>query len=119
MRTIAVLGAGSWGTALAVHLGRVGHDVRLWARDVQVAADISTRRANAIYLPDVSLPETVLVTASIPEALSDTDLVVSAIPSHGCRAVMRQAAALSPAATPPSSARRKGSRAARCCGCPK
>ncbi len=94
MRTIAVLGAGSWGTALAVHLGRVGHDVRLWARDVQVAADISTRRANAIYLPDVSLPESVLVTASIPEALSDTDLVVSAIPSHGCRAVMRQAAPL-------------------------
>jgi len=93
VRTIAVLGAGSWGTALAVHLGRVGHDVRLWARDVQVAADISTRRANAIYLPDVSLPESVLVTASIPEALSDTDLVVSAIPSHGCRAVMRQAAA--------------------------
>jgi glycerol-3-phosphate dehydrogenase (NAD(P)+) len=100
VRTIAVLGAGSWGTALAVHLGRVGHDVRLWARDVQVAADISTRRANAIYLPDVSLPESVLVTASIPEALSDTDLVVSAIPSHGCRAVMRQAAAfLQPDAT--------------------
>jgi glycerol-3-phosphate dehydrogenase (NAD(P)+) len=93
VRTIAVLGAGSWGTALAVHLGRVGHDVRLWARDVQVAADISTRRANAIYLPDVTLPETVIVTASIPEALSDTDLVVSAIPSHGCRAAMRQAAA--------------------------
>jgi glycerol-3-phosphate dehydrogenase (NAD(P)+) len=91
VRTIAVLGAGSWGTALAVHLGRVGHDVRLWARDVQVAADISARRANAIYLPDISLPDTVLVTASIPEALSDTDLVVSAIPSHGCRTVMRQA----------------------------
>ena len=100
MRTIAVLGAGSWGTALAVHLGRLGHDVRLWARDVQVAADISTRRANAIYLPDVSLPEAVIVTASIPEALSDCDLVVSAIPSHGCRAVMREAApCLQPHAT--------------------
>jgi glycerol-3-phosphate dehydrogenase (NAD(P)+) len=100
VRTIAVLGAGSWGTALAVHLGRVGHDVRLWARDVQVAADISARRANAIYLPDVSLPDTVLVTASLEEALSDTELAVSAIPSHGCRAVMRQAAAcLQPHAT--------------------
>ena len=100
MRTIAVLGAGSWGTALAVHLGRLGHDIRLWARDVQVAADISTRRANAIYLPDISLPETVIVTASIPEALSDTDLVVFAVPSHGCRAVIRQAAAyLHPQAT--------------------
>ena len=84
-----MLGAGSWGTALAVHLGRVGHDVRLWARDRAVAAEISARRANAIYLPDVSLPETVLVTASLAEALSGTDLVVSAIPSHGCRAVMR------------------------------
>ena len=106
MRTIAILGAGSWGTALAVHLGRVGHDVRLWARDVQVAAEISTRRANAIYLPDVSLPETVLVTASLPEALSGTDLVVSAIPSHGCRAVMRQAAAhLQPHATIVSAAK--------------
>jgi len=92
VRTIAVLGAGSWGTALAVHLGRLGHDVRLWARDVQVAADISTRRANAIYLPDISLPETVIVTASIPEALSDIELVVFAVPSHGCRAVIRQAA---------------------------
>jgi glycerol-3-phosphate dehydrogenase (NAD(P)+) len=92
VRTIAVLGAGSWGTALAVHLGRLGHDVRLWARDVQVAAEISTRRANAIYLPDISLPETVVVTASIPEALSDADLVVFAVPSHGCRAVIRQAA---------------------------
>ena len=100
MRSIAVLGAGSWGTALAVHLGRLGHDVRLWARDVQVAADISTRRANAIYLPDISLPETVLVTASIPEALSETDLVVFAVPSHGCRAVIRQAAVyLRPQAT--------------------
>ena len=100
MRTIAVLGAGSWGTALAVHLGRLGHDVRLWARDVQVAADISTRRANAIYLPDISLPETVIVTASIPEALSDIELVVFAVPSHGCRAVIRQAAPyLQPQAT--------------------
>ena len=76
-----------------------------------LAAEISTRRANAVYLPDVSLPESVLVTASLAEALSDTDLVVSAIPSHGCRAVMRQAAALISCRTPPSSARRKGSRA--------
>jgi len=87
-----VLGAGSWGTALAVHLGRVGHEVRLWARDRALADDMATRRANAVYLPDISLPDTVSVTSRLEDALGDTDLVVSVLPSHGCRAVMRAAA---------------------------
>jgi len=93
MGTVAILGAGSWGTALAVHLGRVGHDVRLWARDRALVEDMATRRANAVYLPDVALPGVVSVTASLQDALEGTDLIVSAIPSHGCRAVMRAAAA--------------------------
>jgi glycerol-3-phosphate dehydrogenase (NAD(P)+) len=92
MRRVTVLGAGSWGTALAVHLGRIGHDVRLWARDPSLAAEISERRANAVYLPDISLPDSVTVTDALVEALFDTELIVSAIPSHGCRAVMRTAA---------------------------
>ena len=92
MSRIAVLGAGSWGTALAVHLGRIGHEVRLWARDRALVDDMTARRANAVYLPDVTLPETVSVTDAIDEALGATDLVVSAVPSHGCRIVVRQAA---------------------------
>jgi glycerol-3-phosphate dehydrogenase (NAD(P)+) len=92
MRRIGVLGAGSWGTALAVHLGRLGHDVRLWARDPGVAADISSRRANVVYLPDISLPPSVTVTARLKDAVDGSDLIVSAIPSHGCRVVMREAA---------------------------
>jgi glycerol-3-phosphate dehydrogenase (NAD(P)+) len=92
MHKVAVLGAGSWGTALAVHLGRVGHDVRLWARDARLADDIAERRANAVYLPDVTLPPSVTVTSSLADALAGTELAVSAIPSHGCRAVMRAAA---------------------------
>ncbi len=92
MRTVAVLGAGSWGTALAVHLGRVGHDVRLWARDPALVEEMATRRANAVYLPDVTLPESVSVTHALPEALRDAELVVSAIPSHGCRGVIHLAA---------------------------
>lgn len=100
MRTFAVLGAGSWGTALAVHLGRVGHDVRLWARDAGLAADMAARRANAVYLPDVTFPRPVAITAALERALGGADLVVSAIPSHGCRAVMRGAAShLTPHAT--------------------
>jgi glycerol-3-phosphate dehydrogenase (NAD(P)+) len=100
MRRVTVLGAGSWGTSLAVHLGRIGHEVRLWARDPALASDIAERRANAVYLPDVSLPDSVLVTDVMAEALFDTELIVSAIPSHGCRVVMRTAAPfVSPRAT--------------------
>jgi glycerol-3-phosphate dehydrogenase (NAD(P)+) len=91
-RSVAVLGAGSWGTALAVHLGRLGHDVRLWARDATLAGDMQRRRANAIYLPDVGLPEAVRVTDALAAALDDAELVVSAVPSHGVRGVMRAAA---------------------------
>jgi glycerol-3-phosphate dehydrogenase (NAD(P)+) len=94
MTRIAVLGAGSWGTALAVHLGRVGHDVRLWGRDCALVADMRRRRANAVYLPDIEFPDPVSVTDRLDEAVVDSSLVVIAIPSHGCRAVVRQAASL-------------------------
>jgi glycerol-3-phosphate dehydrogenase (NAD(P)+) len=93
MRTVAILGAGSWGTALAVHLGRIGHDVRLWARDEALARDMTARRANAVYLPDISLPPSVSVTHVVADAVRDMELVVAAIPSHGCRAVIRTASA--------------------------
>jgi len=77
-----------------VHLGRVGHDVRLWARDRALVDDMAARRANAVYLPDVRLPDSVSVTKGMREALADAELVVSAIPSHGCRGVMQSAAPL-------------------------
>ena len=93
MRTVTVLGAGSWGTALAVHLGRIGHEVRLWARDGSLVTEMSARRANAVYLPDVPFPAALTPTHSLADALRDADLVVSAVPSHGCRAVMKNAAA--------------------------
>jgi len=89
VRTVTVLGAGSWGSALAVHLGRVGHDVRLWARDAALVEQMSARRANSVYLPDVMFPESVAVTHTLADALRDAELVVSAVPSHGCRGVMR------------------------------
>ncbi len=92
MRKVAVLGAGSWGTALAAHLGRVGHDVQLWARDSALAAAIQEQRENGGYLPGVVLPDSVTASASLERVLADAELVVSAIPSHGCRAVMRAAA---------------------------
>ena len=60
---VAVLGAGSWGTALAMHLGRVGVPVRLWARDPDLAASMRARRENPRYLPGAALPDGVSVTA--------------------------------------------------------
>jgi glycerol-3-phosphate dehydrogenase (NAD(P)+) len=92
MRTVTVLGAGSWGTALAVHLGRVGHDVTLWARDGALVDDMAARRTNSVYLPEIPFPESVSVTNGLAGAVRDAELVVSAVPSHGCRAVMKGAA---------------------------
>ncbi|HZB25909.1 MAG TPA: NAD(P)H-dependent glycerol-3-phosphate dehydrogenase [Vicinamibacterales bacterium] len=92
MPTIAVLGAGSWGTALAVHLERAGHEVRLWARDAGFAASLQAEGVNHRYLPDVVLRSTVRVTSVLDEATSGAAYVVAAVPSHGVRAVFRCAA---------------------------
>ena len=94
MRTVTVLGAGSWGTALAIHLSRVGHDVRLWARDESLVREMRSRRANAIYLPDITLPDRLLVTGALDDAVGEAEIVVASIPSHGCRAVLRAASGL-------------------------
>lgn len=93
MRSVAVIGAGSWGTALAVHLARVGHGVTLWGRDDALVAEMATRRANPVYLPDTPFPDALAVTAVLPEALADARFVVVAVPSHGLRQVLRQGAA--------------------------
>ncbi len=89
---VCVLGAGSWGTALAVHLARLGHDVRLWARDAALVADMSTRRANAVYLPDVNFPAALCPASDSGKALDGARVVVLSVPSHGLRGVLRQAA---------------------------
>jgi glycerol-3-phosphate dehydrogenase (NAD(P)+) len=91
VKTMAVLGAGSWGTALSVHLATAGHDVRLWARDAVLASVLEQQRENAAYLPGVPFPANLRVLSSIGAAIEGVDMVVSAMPSHGCRAVMRTA----------------------------
>ena len=89
---IAILGAGSWGTALAVHLHRSGQDVRLWARDPDLAAAIQRSGANPRYLPDMALAAGICITGAIEEAAADASCVVFAVPSHGLRAVVRRVA---------------------------
>lgn len=79
---IAVLGAGSWGTALAMQLARNGHRVHLWARDPAQVADMAASRVNRRYLPDFTLPEAIEVTADFDAALADARDVLLAVPSH-------------------------------------
>ena len=92
-----MLGAGSWGTALAVHLGHTGHDVTLWGRDEALLAEMAARRANPTYLPDLTFPSAVRPTPTLAEALTGARVVIVAVPSHGLRAVMRSAAPHLPA----------------------
>ncbi len=104
MSRIAVLGSGGWGTALAVHLARNGHQVRLWGRDRGLVARIRDERRNDAYLPNVSLPPGVTPTSHLEQALDGAAYVVTAVPSHGLRAVVRAAAPKFPAAVPVISA---------------
>jgi glycerol-3-phosphate dehydrogenase (NAD(P)+) len=88
MSKIAIVGAGAWGTGLAIVLGRKGtHQVRLWAHEKEVRDSISALRLNQLFLPEQSVPETVLPTNDWAEAIQDAEIVVSAVPSHHCRAI--------------------------------
>ncbi|MDI6709513.1 MAG: NAD(P)H-dependent glycerol-3-phosphate dehydrogenase [Thermoanaerobacterales bacterium] len=82
MATVSILGAGSWGTALACHLARSGHRVRLWARSASHAAVLADVKENTRYLPGVSIPSGVTVTADLPASLRGSEAVVFAVPSH-------------------------------------
>ncbi len=94
-----MVGAGSWGTALSIHLARAGHAVRLWARDAALVDEMTSALANPRYLPDVPFPSGVEPTASLEAALDDARFVVVAVPSHGLRAVVRAAAPMIPSGT--------------------
>jgi glycerol-3-phosphate dehydrogenase (NAD(P)+) len=96
---IAVLGAGSWGTALAIQSARAGRPARLWGRDRAHIATLTRQRTNQRYLPDVEFPAGLQLIAELEQAIDGVNDVLIAVPSHGFRALLTQLKPLLPATT--------------------
>ncbi len=91
---IVVLGAGSWGTALAIHLADSGHDVLLWGNEPEHIQLLSEQRCNQQFLPDVRFPDLLQLTDSIEQALASPAWILIAIPSHAYRSFLQKNAHL-------------------------
>ncbi|MBY0355634.1 MAG: NAD(P)-dependent glycerol-3-phosphate dehydrogenase [Rickettsiales bacterium] len=81
---VGVIGAGSWGTALAVIANRAGSDVTLWSRNEQVVEVIRDKRINEIYLPDIFIDPAIRITTHLPQ-VCDNDLIIVSVPSQSLR----------------------------------
>lgn len=88
--TIAVLGAGSWGTAVAIHFARCGHPVLLWGHHPEHVQQMAVERHNHRYLPNISFPERLLPTVDLSQCLSQAELVIVAVPSHAFATLLAQ-----------------------------
>ena len=89
---IAVLGSGSWGTALAIQFARAGKPTRLWGRDPAQLADMKSARCNRRYLPDAPFPELLEVSTSLEAALDGVSDVLVAVPSSAFRTLLAELA---------------------------
>ncbi len=100
MNRLCILGAGSWGTALAIALAPGFQEVRLWARDAAQASHLARNRENARYLPGFRLPDGISLSCDFAPSLAAADFVLCVIPSRFLRAVLNQAATYIPAGIP-------------------
>ena len=87
MKKFTVIGAGAWGTSLAIILSRNGNDVTIWAREQEVIDDITNNQENSVFLPGVKFDQPVKVTSSLEEAISDADATVMVVPAQFVRNV--------------------------------
>lgn len=90
-KTITILGAGAWGTAIAHLLATNGHDVTMWCHEPELTEEINQKNTNSFYLPDVELPGNIRATASIQEALEGAHIIFEAIPVKYLRTVLEHA----------------------------
>lgn len=99
---VSVIGAGSWGTALSVHLANMGYQIGLWVYEQEVIDTIIKDKENKQYLPGVRIPEGIEPTNDIKEAVEGASLVVFAVPSHLVRMMARRGCALHKIQSSPS-----------------
>ena len=99
-KRIGVIGAGSFGTALAILLSNKGHEVTLWARRAEHAEEMRTTGKNSHYLPDVKIPAVAKITDNLEEAAGEQDFLVFAVPTQTFRSVYQQTLAYHDAKTP-------------------
>lgn len=90
MSPLAIIGAGGWGTALAVTQARANRDVRLWVYEADLAESMSRQRENEVYLPGVRIPENVQIHHAICDVVKGCDVVLIAVPSHFFRNVAQE-----------------------------
>src|SRR4029077_7378899 len=86
---MTVIGAGSWGTALAILLAREGHPTQLWGRDRAQRDLMRAARRNARYLPEAVFPESLQIAADLPQALKQSRDALIAVPSHAFRQTLQ------------------------------
>jgi glycerol-3-phosphate dehydrogenase (NAD(P)+) len=92
MKRISIIGAGNWGTALAITLGRKGHEIMMWAFECEVAESIRLRHENELYMPGMKMPLNVSATGELHAALPGAEIVLMVVPSHVFRPLTEQMA---------------------------
>jgi glycerol-3-phosphate dehydrogenase (NAD(P)+) len=88
---VSIIGAGSWGTALAIHLARVGHEVVLWGRDQEIALSIEATRHHPRRFSDLTLPPTIRASSSLEDAFAHAETLVLSVPCASLRSVLDNA----------------------------
>ena len=89
MKNVAIIGSGSWGVALAIHLAKQGHNVKLWSFS-QPECDLINNERKCKFLPNVELPEGIICTTSYEEAINDSEMIVHVTPSKFTRDTVKQ-----------------------------
>ncbi|MBI2647092.1 NAD(P)-dependent glycerol-3-phosphate dehydrogenase, partial [Candidatus Woesearchaeota archaeon] len=89
MQKTSIIGAGTWGTTLAILLGEKGFDVKLWVRREELVNEIESTRENRQYLPSIKIPNNVIADNSLKNVVEDSEMIISAIPSEFLRATIK------------------------------